>query len=171
MHTRDSTEFIYGDASQMVPLGAEAVKAAARLIASSCEYTIENISYTYTPVCIRVSTHAYTSVNVCMYGDASQMVPLGAEAVNATARLIASSCEYMIKNITSCSYTMKNITSCAHIRIHECQHIYIYIRVSTNAYTSFNRVHIWRCVPDGPLGRQGHEGHRAFDRLELRKYD
>ena len=57
MHIRVSTELIYGDASQMVPLSAEAVKATARLIASSCEYTIKTISYTYTPV----SAHMYTS--------------------------------------------------------------------------------------------------------------
>ena len=89
-----------------------------------------------------------------MYGDASQLVPLGAEAVNATASLIAFSCEYTIQNITCCSYT--------------------YTRVSTHictTYTNFNRVHIRRCVPDGPLGRRGHERHRAPGRFQLRIYD
>ena len=39
-----------------------------------------------------------------------------------------------------------------------------------HAYTSLNGVHIWRCVPDGPLGRRGRERHRALDCLELRIY-
>ena len=79
----DKTNFclyIYGDTNQTAPLGAEAVKAATSVIAFSCVYTMMWMSrashirsYVCQHISIRVSTHAWTSFDTCIYGDASQI--------------------------------------------------------------------------------------------------